>query len=514
MQWRPLILLFSGIATIYIQPLHTIQPKADTTILTAVDEYVYFTLIYYQISEKPRHIIGTEKLKLGVRGVVRQLRKPISILTGKSESEQDWSEVRFDTLDGQISCVSQRGQDYVVLYHVIQNDTVMHYARLYYTRKNKFEYKDIQLPGSTWINSISLQDNSFIISRDPDQYQFQVIPFPLNMKTSPETKIIIDSSEAGKLIDRVYHNAVEQYPVLLSKLYSSFPDNYRLLIHNLYKTESEFSAAISIVDNVTLADGSYWREWAYTEDNHTIYYDESMDNVGFADNTIKDGLNNIRKRPKIVLALSLDTKTIVFPSVSNRFFSFDFMDKIDILQKMETEKKFLYPIDSNKTSYLPEYYYQRRYDLETDSEIVGIQLNDDATMMALWTEHNHVYIYSRKVNETTVTIEKTRMQEWVDLLFPDEEEHHVYREHLPIPWKLTMVITPSTFTSIGHVRFYKDNLFFVALNNGHIYSYRLDQTEKQKPVNFITFINDKWDMLIAMCVIISIFVYNEFQHFA
>jgi hypothetical protein len=87
MQWRPLILLFSGIATIYIvsllqdvlyphpkklytpkQPLHTIQPKADTTILTAVDEYVYFTLIYYQISEKPRHIIGTEKLKLGVRG--------------------------------------------------------------------------------------------------------------------------------------------------------------------------------------------------------------------------------------------------------------------------------------------------------------------------------------------------------------------------------------------------------------------------------------------------------------
>jgi len=99
----------------------------------------------------------------------------------------------------------------------------------------------------------------------------------------------------------VYHNAVEQYPVLLSKLYSSFSDNYRLLIHNLYKTESEFSAAISIVDNVTLADGSYWREWAYTEDNHTIYYDESMDNVGFADNTIKDRLNNIRKRPKIVL---------------------------------------------------------------------------------------------------------------------------------------------------------------------------------------------------------------------
>lgn len=41
-----------------------------------------------------------------------------------------------------------------------------------------------------------------IIYSDPDQYQFQVIPFPLNMKTSPETKIIIDSSEAGKLIGK------------------------------------------------------------------------------------------------------------------------------------------------------------------------------------------------------------------------------------------------------------------------------------------------------------------------
>lgn len=84
MQWRPLILLFSGIATIYLisllqdmphprpkilytpkHPFSTIQRKAEKSILTTVDDYAYITLV---IPETSKFAVGTEKLKLGVKG--------------------------------------------------------------------------------------------------------------------------------------------------------------------------------------------------------------------------------------------------------------------------------------------------------------------------------------------------------------------------------------------------------------------------------------------------------------
>ncbi|RCH79785.1 hypothetical protein CU098_001823, partial [Rhizopus stolonifer] len=439
--------------------------------------------------------------------VVRQLRKPMKVLT-ESDKDEDWTESFFHTLDGQISGVSQRGQEVLVLYHVIEEDRVRHRVRLYYPKENVFEYTDMLLPGSTWIDSISLQEDSIILSRDPDQYQFQLIPLPLFK--SPLMTVV--SSEPGKKIERTFPSAIEQYPVSLSRLYSSTKDTYRVLIHNLYKTDSEFSASISIVDNTTLADGAHWREWAYTEDNHTIYYDETMNNPGFADATLKERLNNIRKRPKISLALSEDRKTIVFPSVGNSFFSFDFTDRIDILKKMESERRYLYPIDYNRTDYLNEYYYQRRYEIDSEADILGIELNEDATRMAIWTERQMVYIYSRYNDTEQEDQEKTMWEEWIDLLFvDDDEEYRLYRDYLPLPWKIEMAIIPSTSASIGQVKFHQQ-FIFVAHNNGHIYSYRLNEREEQRPVNFITFINDKWDMLIAMCAIIAIFVYNESQY--
>jgi hypothetical protein len=88
MQWRSLILLVSGLAVIYIAMLlqdtpylhpksvysssnHPLIAKADHVIVTTVGAFVYLTSIQYEKSEPTDTIIGTGKLKLGVRGIFR-----------------------------------------------------------------------------------------------------------------------------------------------------------------------------------------------------------------------------------------------------------------------------------------------------------------------------------------------------------------------------------------------------------------------------------------------------------
>ncbi|KAI9267329.1 hypothetical protein BY458DRAFT_207021 [Sporodiniella umbellata] len=524
MQWRPVILFLSGVITIYIssllqhvphphpkeihapqQPFHTVKPIADYTVLTVIGDFAYFTMVYYQVPTKP--VVGSEKLKLGVEGVVRQLRKPVEILT-ETGADEDWTESFFHTLDGQISSVSQREQDILVLYHVVQDDTVKHYARIYSHEQNKYRHTDILLPGSTWIDSIRLEKDSILLSRNPDEYQFQWIPLPKVTGSS----VVIKSTHYGQRIEKTFPDAVEHYPVTLSKLYSPLEDTYRVLIHRLYKTESKFNTLVSIVDGM-IQDSTYWREQARTENNHTIYYDEAMNNQGYADATLNDRINNVRKRPKIFVTSSTDSKTIVFPFVGNSFFSFDFTDRIDILRQMSSEKKYLYARNPSRTEYLDEYYYQRGYELDTDADIAGIELNPDASRMAVWTDQNTVYIYGR-YNETldAENQNKSFLQKGIDFFFmdDDEKERRLYRHQLPLQWKTDMAIIPKTSASVGQVKFYQKYIL-VVYTNGYIYSYCLNEMEEQRPVNFLTFINDKWDMLIVMCAIIATFVYNEFQ---
>lgn len=81
--------------------------------------------------------------------------------------DQNWSPTLRHDLPGQISSVTERRQDFLILYHVVQDDFVSHYARLYYPSNDtgQYEYKDIMLPGSTWINSITLHEDSILFSR-------------------------------------------------------------------------------------------------------------------------------------------------------------------------------------------------------------------------------------------------------------------------------------------------------------------------------------------------------------
>lgn len=106
---------------------------------------------------------------------------------------------------------------------------------------------------------------------------------------------------------------------------------------------------------------------------------------------------------------------------------------------MPIERDRLYKLENG--TFIPEYYYRQGYDMEKDIEIAGIELNQDATMMAIWTKEKSIYIYKRQVEYVTNNSNKTAIEEWIDLLFPNEDERYIYREYLPPPWEITMEIT-------------------------------------------------------------------------
>lgn len=85
MQWRSLILLFSGLVVIYIailsQDTPYLHPKIiytsnhpvltknpDQLILTTVGPYIYLTIIDFE-SPTNEPVVGIHNLKLGVQGI-------------------------------------------------------------------------------------------------------------------------------------------------------------------------------------------------------------------------------------------------------------------------------------------------------------------------------------------------------------------------------------------------------------------------------------------------------------
>jgi hypothetical protein len=83
-----------------------------------------------------------------------------------------WEPCFEHKLRGQVTKVSNRKGSslkdtwhFAVLYHQVVNDNSFHFVRLYYTVNQAFEYKDIKLPGTIWVDSISLEKDSLIFSR-------------------------------------------------------------------------------------------------------------------------------------------------------------------------------------------------------------------------------------------------------------------------------------------------------------------------------------------------------------
>lgn len=117
-------------------------------------------------------------------GVVKQFRKPINNLLSEREliETDGWTPCFQHTLKGPVSKLSIKKKSkekeeienpwqFAVLYHQVQDDQSYHYVRIYYTIQQqdsgdvRFEYKDIKLPGTIWVNAISLEKDSLIFSR-------------------------------------------------------------------------------------------------------------------------------------------------------------------------------------------------------------------------------------------------------------------------------------------------------------------------------------------------------------
>ncbi|KAI9273218.1 hypothetical protein EDC94DRAFT_510948 [Helicostylum pulchrum] len=273
-----------------------------------------------------------------------------------------------------------------ILYHVLENDEIKHFIRLYYWVHGNdaitSEYKDLLLPGSTMIHAISLEQDSLLYSREPDKYRFRIASLPLNVMDSPHsekaTPILLTVGQTGDQVKENHQpNETELYTGLLCKLYSP----------NVEPSETAYDA----------------------------------------------------------------------------------------------------------------------------TDIRGVQLNANGTLLAVWIKSKSVYIYKRgSADRPPKSWNPTAA--YLNAASP----HHLEK---PLEWILRMVITPKegqigTITPIGAAMFWEEtnlNYISIGMKNNIVNTYLIDQVEEQKAVNFESFIRDKWDLWIVMTLVVGIFVANEYK---
>ncbi|KAI8371551.1 uncharacterized protein BYT42DRAFT_580668 [Radiomyces spectabilis] len=238
MQWRILILLASGIAVIYLasllqdvplphpakintSDLTRFQKPPDKIVLTNAGDYLYQTAVWYKITPNDREgfSVGIGPMKTNVVGYVKQLRKPLSSLLNTNQSHE-WTSVFEHQLAGPISFVSDHGipdlesKPFGVLYYTIKQDIPRFYVRLYYLSlaQMTFEYKDLLLPGSSWINAFTLEKDSILYSRDHDQYNFRFIPIPPTIFSPPHSvEYTMNKSEVGDAVPGTIRSAADDF---------------------------------------------------------------------------------------------------------------------------------------------------------------------------------------------------------------------------------------------------------------------------------------------------------------
>lgn len=143
------------------------------------------------------------------------------------------------------------------------------------------------------------------------------------------------------------------------------------------------------------------------------------------------------------ISRSKDAKTMVISLIRNDFQTLDFTDNVNGL-----DQRHLYRHDNHQV--IPEFYHAMQvpdsiepsmssgdstastaYDA---TDIRGVQLNGNATLLAVWTESNSIYIYKRGASDDEELKQKV------------PSSPHYLEE--PLEWILRMVITPKE-SSIG-----------------------------------------------------------------
>ncbi|KAI7871774.1 hypothetical protein BDF14DRAFT_1758712 [Spinellus fusiger] len=555
-------------AKIYIEESPRTRFPSDETIISIVDGFLYQTSVWFEFPHQDlrgkKH--GAGRMKAGVVGHVKQLRRPLEeVLVNTTSKSKGWEEVFQHKLNGPITSISilpssndfkNSDQQFAILYHVLKEEEAQHYARVYYlpvdteeSLPRPFEYKDCLMPGNTWVNSFSLERDNILFSRDPDNYRFRMIPLSSNFTAAPHSSeagiIRLPESQQGDPFGRWYQpNPLEDHRAILTRLYSPDPDTYRVFTMDAHKT-TQLHLNITIVDNqksitqLTELRGEvpdakwYWR--AKADRTYESYEENTSEYIGFVEVAKVQHERVEIETPKLCLARSKDAKTIVFPFDISTFLTLDYTSRIDVLQKDSWERERLYR--NEEGTFLPEYYYWSNDKIRMldsyDAEIVGASLNANGNILALWTEYNNVYIYKRGDAKSPDAPKRTlSLVDKMDILL--EEDHSgstakslesMIEEALPPAWELSMVITPTegglTASRVGFVEFLnttdgktetKGNYILVGLKNGAVNSYSADDVEEESEINFWTFITDRWDIVVAMSIIVFLFVFNEYNH--
>ncbi|KAI8339510.1 hypothetical protein BC941DRAFT_253346 [Chlamydoabsidia padenii] len=284
MQWRALVLLLTGLIVIYLVSLlqetpyphpaklyipppsshhststlttfNKLRRPPDATLLTLSDTHVYHTCLWYELSPPTHNLrLGSRSFKNGGLGYLLQQRQALSVFhlnttdisSLNHTTTPEWEITREQVFNGPISHHSSLGNgggtdnsstalQFAVLYQVLDDEDLQHWVRVFYFPTNTdtgdsivsagLEFKDVLLPGSSWISYFSLEPSSILYSRDPDSYRFRWVRLPNDLTTGPHSEqadlVILDTSEHG---DRTYlydqPDDIEEHSGLISTMYS------------------------------------------------------------------------------------------------------------------------------------------------------------------------------------------------------------------------------------------------------------------------------------------------------
>ncbi|KAI8089692.1 uncharacterized protein BX664DRAFT_333657 [Halteromyces radiatus] len=556
MQWRALVLLWTGLAMIYLVSLlqeipypHPAKlfipptsstrqrqlPPPDATILTVSNTHIYHTSIWFDLSPKDYSLrLGSGPFSNGGLGYLQQQRQKLSVLltnsselsTAYSSSLPNWELMHDHVLNGPISLYSSPGNggspttdlQFAILYHVLNDDHIQHWIRIYYFSNDHnaifpagLEFKDVLLPGSTWISSFSLESNAILYSRDPDWYRFRWVTLPDHFTSAPHSEnadaIILTQSEPGdnnQLFQQV--DAIEEHQGLISRMYSPTPGAMQVFTLNAYKTQFSFYVQGVIAENATTnLDHSSKNQWvgrkAY-EDDIDVFSHETLEYMA-----IVDGVHIQHERiqldmPDLFITRSHDAKVIVMSSINYPLVSWSYSDGTDLSKINFNTSPVAAGLESN-------IWIQDRVMMdEMDGDLKGLQLDDTGHYLAAWTSRNEIFIFIRQKLQSLQLEEKDNQLEYGISL--DEERLE--------SWILSRVITKTVgqlTDSIGAVAFIttnnNSNYIMVGLNNGVIQSYSLDKTEIQEPIDIWSFLVEQWHIWLPMSFVVILFVISENQ---
>ncbi|CAO3579292.1 unnamed protein product [Absidia cylindrospora] len=500
-------------------------------------------LHWHELSPPERTLrLGSGPFKAGGLGYLFQQRQELSIYyTNSSDPDSavttvpPWETTHDHVLNGPISHVSSLGHGYDgvvdnnslaaglqfgVLYHILDDDRIQHWVRVFYFANTvdgdhslltrELEFKDILLPGSTWISTFSLESNALLYSRDPDYYRFRWVSLPDDITSSPHSEkadpIILTQSDPGDNT-HLYNQPddIEEYRVLLSAMYSPIPDSKQVFTMNAYKTYSNFYVKGIIAENATTEVKNEWIGKKMLDDDYEVFSQESMEYMAIVDGVPIQQERIQLDMPKLCISRSKDAKVVVMSSIKYPLISLAYMeDASDLVIQQKDINDMVHDggkIWINDTVGMDD----------MDGELLGLQLDSTGHCLAAWTDKDQLFLFTRQL-----TNQQPQHQHFQT--FEEDQERDILLDEGRLErWILSMVITKDqgalvdSIDAVSFVTTNSGNYILVGLKNGVVQSYSLDKTEIQKTINFWSFVVDQWNIWLPMSIVIFLFVVSENQ---